>query len=259
MAKDKLWFPHDHNARSDLKMIALRSKFGWEGYGRYWALIEILRSEDCYQLSMNELHHYALAKELEMERKDLEEFVEFCWNIELIDITKSEDITLIRSTALIKRMKPYDIRKHNAKKAAAIRWGGDDDDEDEVGDFKIPISRKDSTIVRVQPMKEEDEYDFETPVHFLNQMTGKNFSKKIEVTKGLLRARYKEGRTLDQMKLVITNRCEKWENDPKMKEYLRPKTLFNATNFEQYLAEAERDDITSADKSGELAEYFNGA
>lgn len=34
---------HDSNARQDEKLLALRLRLGWEGYGLYWAIIEILR------------------------------------------------------------------------------------------------------------------------------------------------------------------------------------------------------------------------
>ena len=39
------YFPHDSNARNDVKLIKLRSKLDWEGYGIYFALIELLFSE----------------------------------------------------------------------------------------------------------------------------------------------------------------------------------------------------------------------
>lgn len=41
--KDTFYFRHDCNARQDEKILALRMKLGWEGYGIYWALIERLR------------------------------------------------------------------------------------------------------------------------------------------------------------------------------------------------------------------------
>ena len=47
--KDKsYYFQHDCNARQDEKILALRMKHGWEGYGLYWALIEKLRESDNY-------------------------------------------------------------------------------------------------------------------------------------------------------------------------------------------------------------------
>lgn len=40
------YFSHDSNARNDIKLIRLRSKYGYQGYGIYFALIELLFSED---------------------------------------------------------------------------------------------------------------------------------------------------------------------------------------------------------------------
>lgn len=39
---------HDSNARQDEKLLALRMKLGWEGYGLYWGIIEILRDRTDY-------------------------------------------------------------------------------------------------------------------------------------------------------------------------------------------------------------------
>ena len=42
----KTYFPHDSNARNDIKLIKVRAKYGYEGFGIYFALIELLFSED---------------------------------------------------------------------------------------------------------------------------------------------------------------------------------------------------------------------
>ena len=42
MAKlSKSFFPHDINARNDIKIVRLLDKLGYEGYGIYWTLVEI--------------------------------------------------------------------------------------------------------------------------------------------------------------------------------------------------------------------------
>ena len=48
MKDNSYYFKHDCNARQDEKILALRMKHGWEGYGLYWALIEKLRESDNY-------------------------------------------------------------------------------------------------------------------------------------------------------------------------------------------------------------------
>jgi len=39
---DVYYFSHDSNARNDEKILMLRSEYGWEGYGIFWALIEMM-------------------------------------------------------------------------------------------------------------------------------------------------------------------------------------------------------------------------
>jgi hypothetical protein len=54
-----LYFPHDANARFDPKCITLIAKWGFEGYGIYWFLLEYLYSQDGeisdYEMVINEL------------------------------------------------------------------------------------------------------------------------------------------------------------------------------------------------------------
>ena len=49
----------------------------------------------------------------------------------------------------------------------------------------------------------------------------------------------KEGFTLEDFKTVIDIKTKKWLHDDKMRDFLRPKTLFS-TNFEGYLNEVPR-------------------
>lgn len=75
---------------------------------------------------------------------------------------------------------------------------------------------------------------YEEIVQYLNQKTGKNFKHTSKVTQRHIRARFAEGFTVNDFKQVIDNKCSDWLRDQKMKEYLRPETLFG-TKFESYL------------------------
>lgn len=79
---------------------------------------------------------------------------------------------------------------------------------------------------------------------YLNRSARKAF-RPGDVNLKLITARLKAGATPELCRLVIDRKVQAWRGDPKMAEYLRPKTLFNATNFEQYVGElpsAERDE-----------------
>jgi uncharacterized phage protein (TIGR02220 family) len=49
----------------------------------------------------------------------------------------------------------------------------------------------------------------------------------------------KTGYTVEQCLLVINHKAAQWSEDDKMREYLRPSTLFRRAKFEQYLDQAE--------------------
>jgi uncharacterized phage protein (TIGR02220 family) len=71
---------------------------------------------------------------------------------------------------------------------------------------------------------------------YLNERTGRSYQPVDSNTK-LIAGRLKDGATVEQCKAVIDAKVAKWGADPKMDEYLRPKTLFNATNYAQYSGE----------------------
>jgi uncharacterized phage protein (TIGR02220 family) len=68
---------------------------------------------------------------------------------------------------------------------------------------------------------------------YLNEKSGRSF-RNVKANADLVRARLKEGATVEQIKAVIDVKVKAWSNDPKMAEYLRPETLFGARKFAQY-------------------------
>ena len=75
-------------------------------------------------------------------------------------------------------------------------------------------------------------------LEFLNEKTGKHY-QPVDANLRLIAARLKEGATETQLRQVIAKKCREWGPDEKMADYLRPKTLFNATNFANYVGELE--------------------
>ena len=70
-------------------------------------------------------------------------------------------------------------------------------------------------------------------ISYLNEKAGTNF-QLVEANTKLVAARMNEGATLEAMKRVIDFKVGEWIADSKMREYLRPATLFNAEKFAQY-------------------------
>ena len=73
-------------------------------------------------------------------------------------------------------------------------------------------------------------------LEFLNAKTGRRY-QPVRANLALIEARLRDGATADELRAVVAKKCREWRGDPKMNEFLRPKTLFNATNFASYQGE----------------------
>lgn len=87
---------------------------------------------------------------------------------------------------------------------------------------------------RAKPDSIADEV--KTIVGYLNEKTKSTYRTTTRETKRLIKARLNEGFTVDDFKTVIDKKTAVWLNDTKMKNYLRPTTLFGP-KFEEYLNE----------------------
>ena len=67
----------------------------------------------------------------------------------------------------------------------------------------------------------------------MNEKLKSKYRIQNKVTQKHIRARLKEGFTLDDFKTVIDKKCAEWYGT-EMQQYLRPETLFG-TKFESYL------------------------
>lgn len=79
--------------------------------------------------------------------------------------------------------------------------------------------------------------EVEQIVDYLNAKTGKHFLATAKATQRKIKARLKEGRTVEDFMKVIDIKVKAWKGDPKWDQFLRPETLFTADHFESYLNE----------------------
>lgn len=133
MKKDTYYFSHDSNAMSDPKILAMRCDYGLEGYGLYWVIIEMLRNESNYKLSLNKTTYRAIKVQTGTSI-DIEEFINNCIN-EYVDSSTgnglfNSDGNMFWSASLLKRMEKYEELKEKrsqaGKKAMENRWRKND-------------------------------------------------------------------------------------------------------------------------------------
>lgn len=71
-------------------------------------------------------------------------------------------------------------------------------------------------------------------IKYFNAKANTKYKADNKKTLDLIKARIKEGFSLDDFKIVIDKKVLEWNTDPNMYKYLRPMTLFS-TKFESYL------------------------
>jgi uncharacterized phage protein (TIGR02220 family) len=91
----------------------------------------------------------------------------------------------------------------------------------------------------------------ESIVIYLNNKLNTKF--RVDSNEELINARLNEGRTFDDFAQVIDKKYSEWVGT-EMATYLRPKTLFNKTNFENYLNQIS----TKESDSQRIARTYGG-
>ena len=204
---------YDHNLKANEKLMygeitALASKSGY-----CWA-------ENRYFAELYDVHKITISKWL----KNLEDNGYIRTELKYVYGTKqvSKRLIYINDTPISQIAKgyksnDYDPVNQNAKEELSTTSNNNTRD----------IKAMSSNSTRV-PYKEIIDY--------LNEKTGRNYKHKAKINQRVIKARMNEGYTLEDFKTVIDKKFDKWNNDVKMKKFLRPETLFS-TKFDRYLNE----------------------
>ena len=108
----KTYFNHDSNSRNDIRIIKLRAKLSYEGYGIFWALLELLFNEE-NKLCISD--YETLAFGLQCDPKILKQVIE---DFELFVI---ED-NCFYSKRLHRHIEDINNKSTKAKESINKRW-----------------------------------------------------------------------------------------------------------------------------------------
>ena len=191
-----------------------------------------------------------------------------------IDIDKVQETSIVVAVILDDAIERMDLDKQGYEKsveqrreAARKRWGKEQKNADNAEGIRDDATACD----RIQPQCESDagnavsvsvsvsdsgikekgiltDTQKESPakvehlmpaareiIAYLNEKTNSKYSATSKNTVKLIKARMKEGHTIDDFKKVIDIKSAQWAGDPKMEDYLRPNTLFAESHFDDYL------------------------
>lgn len=138
--KEAYYFSHDGNARNDEKLLAVRMKYKWEGYGLFWAIVEKLRESTDYTLSKDyNLIAFDLRTDASMIKSLIEDFGLFVF---------TEDGKYFYSERLSNSMKFKETKSKKASENALKRWAKNDSYTDvmQTHSDRNAIKRKESKV-----------------------------------------------------------------------------------------------------------------
>ena len=143
------------------------------------------------------------------------------------------------------KTKWYSINYTELNKLVTLSSGHNDttnspnwNDEDVSMNRPIPETTTENTTETIKNTlsRNSTRVPYKEIIDYLNEKTGRNYKHTAKANQKVIKARMNEGYTLEEFKTVIDKKTDEWENDVKMKKFLRPETLFG-TNFDRYLNE----------------------
>lgn len=118
MAKDSFWFKHDNNARNDEKILELRVRFGAEGYGIYWMIVETMAEDEYGFINSGAIGGLSLGYGVAIGR--LSEIIGVAIQLELFH----EKDGKIFSNRMLRHKKERKELSEHGKNGAKKRWPG---------------------------------------------------------------------------------------------------------------------------------------
>lgn len=154
--KNSYYFPHDCNARTDEKVLKLRAKFGWEGYGIFWAIVETLSETSDGYFELDEEAIGGLSLSIGVAIDKLKEILDYLIKIKLLSTNNSQFFNR-RILEHIELRKSFVVA---GRKGAISRWG----DRGANGGVNAK-ERKGKEIKQVEIKKEKlaKQFGFEKP------------------------------------------------------------------------------------------------
>lgn len=120
--------------------------------------------------------------------------------------------------------------------------------------YEVPVPGKASA--KKEASEQEIKETIERVIKYLNAKTGSKYTSKAKAHASKIRARINEGATPEQFKECIDNMCAQWMDDNRMRQYLRPETLFS-NKFWGYLTAKSGEQMTQ-DAFDELDKLIEG-
>jgi hypothetical protein len=106
------YFPHDTDARNDLKIRKLRAVFGNDGYTTYFILLENIYRNKTYSIDISDAETMLiLAEECKISEEKLSQIILKCCDLDLFNKQLYQENNTLTSEAIKKRTEPIENKR----------------------------------------------------------------------------------------------------------------------------------------------------
>lgn len=214
--KETFYFSHDYTSRADEKIKRLIYKYGMEGYGVYWCIIEDLYQNDNKLNRDYDMYSYYLGCTPTLYKSIVESF-------DLFVLTDNSFSSISIQRRLDKRQEKSNIAREKANK----RWNKQQpallQHNDSIAS-KVNNSKEDSIII-----------DSEKLLKVFNYILGKNAKVVPEKAKKQLKDRIKEGYTKDDIVLALKNASKDQHHIESKYKYLTLEFITRPDKLERFV------------------------
>jgi len=254
------WFKHDTNASADSKLQNVLLDYGLEGYGLYWYCIELIAGNVEADNITFSLEHDAriIARNTGSTAQKVEEMMRYFVTVGLFEnadgvvtcmkLAKRLDQSMTSNPAMRAIINGL---KSKTGVVVAIQGVKDGESHDSVNENSDSVMQDKIRLdqIRQEEKREEIKDPMSKPaviddrvrqvIDLLNSMTGSKYKASTASHAKNISGRLGEGHSVDDLMAVVRFKCQEWLHDPKMAQYLRPETLFQAGKFNGYLTAAK--------------------
>lgn len=231
------WIKHDTDANQDAKLQNVLLDYGLEGYGLYWYCIELIAGKVDKDNITFELEHDAriIARNVGSTAQKVEEMMRYFVELGLFEDSQGTITCLKLARRLDKSMTSNpEMRQliENIKSHDSIMTQSEKPMQDKI---RLDKTRVDNKEIPLSSCND----DVKSVVDQMNSILNSKYKSSTKSHAQNISARLDEGHSIDDLILVVKDRLSVWGNDPKMAQYLRPQTIFQAGKFNGYLMAAK--------------------
>ena len=234
--------------------------YGLEGYGLYWYRIELIAGKVESDNITFSLEHDAriIARNTGSTAQKVEEMMRYFVTVGLFEnadgvitcmkLAKRLDQSMTSNPAMraiingLKGKSGGVVAIPDAKED--VNHDGIKPNHDSVMQDKIRLDQ-----IRQEEIREDIKEPMSKPaviddrvkqvIGLLNSLTGSKYRASTKSHAGHISGRLNDGHSVDDIMAVVRFKVQEWLHDPKMAQYLRPETLFQAGKFDGYLTAAK--------------------